>query len=582
MKRPKVKIFGIIIAAALFLNSPLHAETTVETDSFLQQVAQHIQSQLTQERTFQNLVCQGELICGLKLMPLFYQERQYAPVWFDRNGLRPAAKTLISAIQNADQDGLHPADYHTAIINMLLSDYDFWPLDDDDDHQAVIRADLDLLLTDAFLLFGTHLADGRIDPETLHTDWILSEGSSDVLEVLHNLSSDTDMAQIIDQLRPRHAGYVQLRRALNKMRQIQAQGGMQAIENGVALRPGDHNRRVPLLRQRLHMLGDLKNALPQDEANHYDQWLSDAVKNFQSRHGLKPDGVLGKQTLLALNVTADQRVRQIELNLERWRWLPQELPQRHILVNTADFNLRVVEDDEAVLQMRVVVGRPARRTPVFSAPISYLVLNPYWTVPHKLAVEDILPKLTKGADYLVKQGFEVFKGWGENAEAINPEGINWKIYGKNYFPFRLRQNPGPRNALGRIKFMMPNKFSVYLHDTPQRSLFNEVKRDFSSGCIRVQEARLLAHYLLANDPAWSPESIDTRLSSGQRQVVKLSDPIPVHLLYMTAWMDDTGRLQFRNDIYHRDHDLDRALAQRQPAPLPPLTSSQTAAVLPVR
>lgn len=573
----KVKTLGIIIAATLILSINLHAEPSVDMEPFLQQVTQHIRGQLTQESTFQNLVCQGEQICGLKLMPLFYQEREYAPVWFDANGLRPAARTLIASIKNADKDGLHPADYHTTIINLLLSDYDFWPLNDDA-HQAAIRADLDLLLTDAFLLFGTHLANGRIDPETLHTDWILPEESIDVMNVLHNLSADTDMVKIIDQFRPHHAGYVQLRRALVQMRQLQAQGDIQAIKMDVTLKPGVKNKRIPLLRQRLHRLGDLDNARPQSHENHYDPWLSDAVKKFQHRHGLAPDGVIGEQTLEALNVTADQRVRQIELNLERWRWLPKDLHRRHIVVNTADFNLRVIENQEQVLQMPVVVGRPARRTPVFSAPISYLVLNPYWTVPHKLAVEDILPKLTKGTEYLAKQGFEVFKGWGEKAEAVNPEGINWKIYGKNYFPFRLRQNPGPRNALGRVKFMMPNKFSIYLHDTPQRAHFKEIQRDFSSGCIRVQDARLLAHYLLANEPAWSPETIDTYLSTGKRQVVKLSDPIPVHLLYMTAWMDETGTLQFRNDIYDRDHDLDLALARRQPAPLPLLNASEVSAI----
>lgn len=571
------KTIWLMLGAVFIFNTPLYADVALKPDTFLQRVNHHIKAQLDQENALQSLVCQGELICGLKLMPIFYQERQYAPVWFDHNGLRPAAKTLIGVIQKADRDGLHPADYHISIINMLLADYDYWPLDSKDNHQAAIRADLDLLLTDAFLLLSTHLAGGRIDPETLHADWIVPDKAIDVMDVLHDVAANTDLGQIIDQLRPDHDGYVGLRQALRQMRQHQAQGGWPIIESGATIKPGAQDNRIPKLRRRLQISSDLEAVQSPEMADRYDDQLVKAIKHFQQRHGLKPDGVIGKQTLAAINIPVDQRVRQIELNLERWRWLPRDLSPRHILVNTANFSLQVMENQQTVLDMRVVVGRPARRTPIFSAPISYLVLNPYWTVPHKLAVEDILPKLAKGLDYLTQQGFQVFKGWGKNAQTIDPNTVNWKIYGNTYFPFRLRQDPGPRNALGRIKFMMPNKFSVYLHDTPQRSLFNVVQRDFSSGCIRVQDARALANYLLSNDPAWSPEAIDSNLSEGQRQVVRLSNPIPVHLLYMTAWLDDDGAMQFRNDIYDRDRDLNRALAQRQPAQLPPLSLSEISA-----
>jgi murein L,D-transpeptidase YcbB/YkuD len=221
--------------------------------------------------------------------------------------------------------------------------------------------------------------------------------------------------------------------------------------------------------------------------------------------------------------------------------------------------------------MRVVVGRPARRTPVFSSRIAYLVFNPYWNVPRTIAVEDILPKLTSGVDYLVQQQIRVFADWTASAGEVNPQTVNWKRYDKNHFPFRLRQDPGPNNALGRIKFIFPNRFAVYLHDTPQRSLFNFTQRDFSSGCIRLENARALAAYLLKDRSGYSPDTIASILSSGTRRVVAIPGPMPVHLIYMTAWMNSDGRLQFRNDIYSRDRDLNTALKQRPPDP-PPLAA----------
>jgi murein L,D-transpeptidase YcbB/YkuD len=220
--------------------------------------------------------------------------------------------------------------------------------------------------------------------------------------------------------------------------------------------------------------------------------------------------------------------------------------------------------------MRVVVGRPARRTPVFSSRIAYLVFNPYWNVPRTIAVEDILPKLASGVDYLVQQRIRVFAGRTANANEVNPQTVDWERYDKNHFPFRLRQEPGPDNALGRIKFIFPNRFAVYLHDTPQRSLFNFTQRDFSSGCIRLENARALAAYLLKDRSAYSPDTIASLLSRGARRVVRMADPIPVHLIYMTAWVDPDNHLQFRNDIYQRDRDLNTALKQRPPDPPPPL------------
>ena len=256
------------------------------------------------------------------------------------------------------------------------------------------------------------------------------------------------------------------------------------------------------------------------------------------------------------------------VNLERWRWLPHDLGARYIIVNTADFNLKAVENGRVALQMRVVVGRPARRSPVFSANMTYLVVNPYWNVPTTIAVEDILPELQKDVAYLAQRGIRVFQNWELDAPEVDPATVDWHAYHANRFPFRLRQDPGPNNALGRIKFMFPNPFAVYLHDTPNRSLFKRVQRDFSSGCIRVEAPFVLADFVLAGDERWTPNALTEAIEKGETRTIRLNHPVPVHLLYMTAWADETGVIQFRSDIYDRDRDLDRALSQRRPNPPP--------------
>lgn len=549
------------------------ADTESETAGIVQQVRHYIESRFTAENQKRRLVCQGETICGLKLIPLFYQERGFAPVWMNGRKLHPKAKALIREIQNAFQDGLEPQDYHAIAIAETLA-----MLTNASDltiqRQAEYWADLDLLLTDAFLLLGAHLSGGRIDPETLHSDWLVSERSIDLLLLLHTASDINLLDRAIERLRPAHRGYLGLRNALRRLRNQQAVGGWPAIAGGPTLRPGNSDPRVPTLRHRLELSGDIEPGQASDAPTRYDDALVDAVRRFQTRHGLKPDGSIGPKTRGAMNVSIDKRVRQIELNLERWRWLPHDLGHRRIVVNTADFSLRVVEGDEDILKMRVVVGRPARRTPVFSSQMSYMIFNPYWNVPRTIAVEDILPKLASGVNYLARQHIRVFTDWTESASEINPQTVNWTRYDETYFPFRLRQEPGPNNALGRIKFIFPNRFAVYLHDTPQRSQFNFTQRDFSSGCIRLENARALAAYLLEGQSSGLPETLSSILRRGTRRVVRIPNPIPVHLIYMTAWVNHNDRLQFRSDIYQRDRDLDSALKRRPPDPPPPLATKE--------
>jgi murein L,D-transpeptidase YcbB/YkuD len=265
-------------------------------------------------------------------------------------------------------------------------------------------------------------------------------------------------------------------------------------------------------------------------------------------------------------VPVEERVRQIEVNLERWRWLPEDLGQRYILVNIANFELEVVEKSKPVMIMQVVVGKPYWRTPVFSDRMTYLVLSPYWHIPPSIAVKDKLPLIRKDHTYLATYDIKVFQGWGAETREIDPQTIDWSKVTAKDFNYRLRQEPGPLNALGRVKFMFPNKFNVYLHDTPSRELFGKTVRTFSSGCIRIEKPIELAEYLLGGDAKWTRENILAAIDRRVEQTVRLPEPMPVHLLYWTAWSDEEGSIQFRGDIYGRDQLLDKALREKPPLP----------------
>lgn len=540
------------------------AEITAQQDQ-LREVIRHLEERIAERSVSEGFVCRGERICGISLLPLFYMERGYQPVWIDNDGLTLEGAQLLATLRNSADQGLQPLDYHIDSIDALLSDPGMGKAGPIVESHPAGWADLELLLTDAFLLLASHLSGGRVNPENLHTDWVLADTDLDLLAVLKKAVERNDAALVMEQLLPADAGYNRLRQARSNLVQAVRPGGWTPIPPGPTLVPGDKDDRIELLRKRLILSGDLSRPDRILNLRWFDPEMEMAVQRFQQRHGLKVDGLVGRQTLAALNVPLETRIRQIELNLERWRWLPRDLGQRYLSINTADFKLKAVDEGRTALAMRVVVGRPARRTPVFSTTMSYMVINPYWTVPGTIAREDILPKIKEDETYLSRQGIRVFDGWNEDSPEIDPGTIDWSLYNEAYFPFRLRQDPGPRNALGRMKFIFPNKFAVYLHDTPQRSLFEQVQRDFSSGCIRVEDPLALTAFLFKDDPAWRGENLQQIINRGERMVVRLPEPIFVHIFYMTAWVDEQGILNFREDIYHRDRALDRALRKKNQA-----------------
>lgn len=531
-------------------------------DPFVQRIQAVIKSRLTSNKGDHSLVCRNERLCGIRMLLLAYRKNNYQPMWLDASRRLEKVKALAEAIECAGDDGLVPLDYHLDVIYDLLVGVmrqssakhprpwapDLW-------------ADLELILTDAFLLYGSHLAAGRVNPETRHTGWKINVGAVDLSASLTRAAATGNIDAALAELRPAHRGYTALREALARLRRLADTGGWPVLDARKTLKPGDRGAAVGDLRHRLAIGGDIDPAETDDDPFFFDLMLASAVKRFQRSNGLKADGIVGHDTYGLLNLPIEARIRTVVLNLERWRWLPRDLGHRHILVNTAAFNLKAVEKGLPALQMRVVVGRPARRSPVFSANMTYLVINPFWNVPTTIAVKDMLPEIQNDVDYLARKGIRVYQNWEVDAPQIDPNSVTWQTYHVNNFPFKLRQDPGPNNALGRIKFMFPNAFAVYLHDTPNQTLFNRHQRDFSSGCIRVEAPFMLANFVLTGDDRWTPERIAETIKQGETRTIKLKQPVPLHLVYMTAWADEVRGVQFRSDLYNRDLDLYRALNQ---------------------
>lgn len=355
---------------------------------------------------------------------------------------------------------------------------------------------------------------------------------------------------------------------------IAERGGWPSFAAGESLRLGDSDSRVPILRRVLAATGDLpardqsgfasvKAGLVEggDSArtDQFDPLLDRAVRAFQDRHGLEVDGVVGPRTRAALNVGVDRRIAQIRANLERVRSLATP-EARYVLVNAGGQTVTLIEDGAAVLSMRAIVGLPSRQTPDLSSRITTIEFNPFWNVPDRIALLDILPKVKRDPGYLAERKIRVFSGWNDQERILDPDAIDWSRLGQGNLPYRLRQDPGPRNALGRIKFTFPNRHGVFMHDTPDRHLFDRPMRNFSSGCIRIEQPVELATALLAADQRWTRSEIEAAIDTGETRKVELREPVPIHLVYVTVWLDRLGRVQLRDDVYGRLRDHPSAMA----------------------
>ncbi|MGD8242762.1 MAG: L,D-transpeptidase family protein, partial [Desulfobacterales bacterium] len=447
----------------------------------------------------------------------FYGCRGFEPAWVDRYGLRPEGAMALAAVSQAGSQGLRYADYQDPWLEDLLDGMLTRPVIIGSSFEGK-QIQLDLVITTMVLRYAWHCAEGRIAADMLGIEPPSPKATSlDLAMALAKALRYQGLEDFFMRLGPNHAAYRALRRSLPRYLRIQRSGGWPTITSGPALQLGGCGPRVAQLRNRLVASGDVP--LPAELREHcFDDELATAVASFQRRHGLHPDGVAGKRTLAALNVPVEQRIHQIQLSLERWRWLPADLGSRYVLVNIPGFEMQVVEAGQVVKTMRTIVGRKRRPTPAFASLITYLEINPYWYVPPKIAREDLLPKIQKDPGFLMRQNFRVFDGWQKDAREIDPTAIDWASLSKNHFPWQLRQEPAAFNALGRVKFIFPNPWSVYIHDTPAKGLFRKSSRPFSSGCVRVEEPVALMSLLL-KPQGWDPERLSEAVISNQRQVV---------------------------------------------------------------
>jgi murein L,D-transpeptidase YcbB/YkuD len=323
------------------------------------------------------------------------------------------------------------------------------------------------------------------------------------------------------------------------------------------LKIGMQDNSIPLIRERLIQLGDLSKAQA-SASPHYGKSLKHGVKLFQWRHGLKADGHIGEKTLHILNVSPATRLSQLQNSMDRWSNFPDAEGDRYIHVNVPNFELNLMKDGNSIINMKIIAGKPKRPTPELYSKVQTIVLNPKWNVPRTIARKDIIPKMLKNPDYLTQENIKIYSSWKKDAYEINPSDINWLKASEYGFPYRMSQTPGNHNALGRVKFVFLNKDNVYLHDTPQKGLFAKIQRAFSSGCVRLERPFELVEYFIQESPTLTHEEINKKLSSGETQYIRIRNPIPIFITYITAWVDENGRTHFREDVY-------KARAEKEPA-----------------
>jgi murein L,D-transpeptidase YcbB/YkuD len=486
----------------------------------------------------------GVPIAAKRVLPQLYARRGFTFAW-----TAPAAREgLLRAIRASAADGLDPEDYLLSPLERVRAEAEA------EGASLDVQIHYDLLLSEALTRLLYHLIFGKVDPKRFDPNWNFARRVhlEDPAAYLQETIDSGDLFARLEREKPQHDLYRRLKAALAREREIAAAGGWQALPAGSTWKPASGAPPPDALRARLRASGDLAADAPPEASE-----VEAALKRFQARHGLDPDGVVGPATLAALNVPIGERIEAIRVNLERSRWLLHDIEPTFLVVNVAGFEVYYLRDQELVWSARAVVGRRYRKTPIFRALMTYLVLNPTWTVPPTILAQDILPEQRRDRSTLRRKGLEVIDHSGR---PVPESSIDWANATPRNFRYLLRQPPGPDNALGRVKFVFPNPYTVFLHDTPSKALFERSERAFSSGCIRIENPLELAALVLEGQPGWDREAIDRAVATGATQTVTLARPLPVLVSYWTVWVDRDGVLQRRADIYGRDAKVAAGLA----------------------
>lgn len=470
------------------------------------------------------------------LSSIYNDEDDY--IWLEQQQLSEQAHIALEFIASAPEHGLNPDHYHYKLLLQLE------PTASNTEAQL-----FDLLLTDVLLKYIHHVAVGRLDPAIVDPKWSIPRDSFDAAAFLQHALQVENFKECLEALFPTSDQYRMLQTAVMRYQAYVGQGGWEIIPETPLLRPGDVHQNIPAIHQRLAIEDNSLAPETSDLTNHYDESLKQSVLKFQRRYSLKADGIIGPNTLSAMNISASERLQQIKINLERLRWLPDDLGNRYIMVNLANYRLTAIDEDKIKLDMRVIVGKTKRPTPSFASKMTHVVFNPYWNVPRKLARLDLLPKQLNDPGYFKHYNFRIYDHKNGKRTEIDPDSIDWSSINYRQFPYTLRQDPGNNNALGRLKFMLPNQWAINLHDTPSKSLFNRNKRNFSSGCIRVEEPLALANFSLGG--IHNQQTIADIISSNENHTTILKDPLYVYAVYVTVWPNE-NEIIFSPDSYKRD------------------------------
>lgn len=527
------------LVGAVLYSAALAAQAPADAD--LQAVEQDIEGLLESN----DLVIDGVDILGQDIVTDVYQGNEFRPYWSDTDNIRK----LVALIGQAPEHGLIASDYNFDRIIAILAEREGDPSD-------LIDAESDILLTDTLLLYGYHRRLGKVKASSLDPDVNYKRQAfreQHPSETLQQLLEAPSLQAYIDVAAPAGPYYRAIQQGLQRFRQLAAEGGWPQVPEGPTLRKGDVDPRVAVIRTRLSITSDLP-ADADDGSEFFDDTLEQGVVAFQKRHALGADGVVGAKTTAAMNVPVERRIDQLRLSLERIRWVNQEAVQTFVAVNIASFYAYFFRDGEMVWSARAMVGKDYRRTPIFRGDIRYMEFNPTWTIPPTILRNDTLPAIRRDPNYLASNNIRVIDSSGN---FVDPVTIDWSQY-RTSIPYTLRQDPGPNNALGTVKFIFPNKHAVFLHDTPHRELFSRPERAFSSGCIRIQHPLELAALLL-DDNRYPESALQSIVNSRQTQRINLESPVPVIIAYLTAGVDEHGHITFYRDIYDKDAEVLEAL-----------------------
>lgn len=477
----------------------------------------------------------------------FYRQRAGTPAWI--SSLSTSARTIaaLQVLRTAPEHGLVAADYGEPEIDRLIAGLDLSDLSAPDRPRAL--ASLDVRLTAALFRLGRDVAIGRTTPERVSRQWKARRTPPDFVGTLTR-AAEYGLNTWLDTLRPGHPEYAALQTALAGLRVQEANGGWPRVPPGT-FKAGTAHPAVIVLRQRLAADGYLTGCAAACGSPMYDSDIQAAVRALQERHGLTVTGIVDDATRASMNVAIHARIAQVEINLERWRWMPDDFGERHLLVNIPAYRVFLRESGQITRDLRVIVGKRGHETPVFSGDMTTVVLSPYWNIPDSIVVGETSPAVARDPEYLAKNNIQILRATASGMTVVDPAEVNWDSRAE-LRGLAFRQRPGSTNALGHVKFLFPNQYNVYLHDTPADKLFARSGRAFSHGCIRVDAAEALAQYILKDEPEWNPERILATINAGVETPITLRRTIPVHVVYVTAWLDDAGGLNYRPDVYGFD------------------------------